>query len=829
MEETNNFKRLSDLSPGDEAIIIKVLGHGSFRRRLAEMGFVRGKKVKVIKNAPLQDPVEYEIMGYNISLRRSEAELIQVISVQDAAAFTGNKHFNGTIDEETLKVSALEKEKLIHVALVGNPNSGKTTLFNRISGSHERVGNYGGVTVDVKETEVKKNGYNIKLVDLPGTYSITEFSPEELFVRVYLTENMPDIVLNVVDASNLERNLFLTTQLIDMDIKVVIALNMFDELEKKGDRLDYKYLGKMLGIPIVPTVATKGEGIEELLQKIIDVYEDKDPIVRHIHINYGSIVEKAIKQIQDVIWQNPAITDKLSSRYLAIKLLEGDKTILSELEKYDNYPQIESTTRQAIQSLEKEYGDSCETVITQLKYGFIEGALKETYHLSKQKHKEKQQTLDNLFLHKFWGYPIFLFFVWLMFQSTFSLGKYPTQWLESGINLLGSWLGRIMVPGPLCDLLVNGIIGGVGNVLVFFPNILILFFFVSILEDTGYMSRAAFLMDKLMHKIGLHGQSFIPLVIGFGCNVPAILATRTLKNRKDRILTIIIIPFMSCSARLPVYLLLISAIFPKNQALILFSLYSIGIFMAMITALFMKRTVFKEEESPFVMELPPYRIPTLKTINIHMWDKSREYLRKIGNIILVASIIIWAMGYFPRHPEIDKKYEEQILSVQNNTTLSKGEKEKTVNQLQTTKMAELQQKSIIGQLGKVVEPAIRPLGFDWKMGIGLFTGLAAKELVISTMGVLYQVDNSGDNSVSLQEKLKNEVHTAGKLKGEKVFTPLVAFAFMVFILLYVPCVATIAAMKKEAGWQWAVFGVVYNTLVAWLMAFLIYQIGNCIV
>ncbi|HNQ59957.1 MAG TPA: ferrous iron transport protein B [Bacteroidales bacterium] len=829
MEETNNFKRLSDLSPGDEAIIVKVLGHGSFRRRLAEMGFVRGKKVKVIKNAPLQDPVEYEIMGYNISLRRSEAELIQVISVQDAAAFTRNKHFNGTIDEETLKVSALEKEKSIHVALVGNPNSGKTTLFNRISGSHERVGNYGGVTVDVKEAEVKKNAYAIKLVDLPGTYSITEFSPEELYVRVYLTEKMPDIVVNVVDASNLERNLFLTTQLIDMDLKVVIALNMYDELQKKGDRLDYKYLGKMLGIPIVPTIATKGEGIEELLQKLIDVYEDKDPIVRHIHINYGSIVEKAIKQIQDVIWQNPAITDKLSSRYLAIKLLEGDKTILSELEKYDNYPQIESTTRQAIQSLEKEYGDSCETVITQLKYGFIEGALKETYHLSKQKHKEKQQTLDNLFLHKFWGYPIFLFFVWLMFQSTFSLGKYPTQWLESGINLLGSWLGRIMVPGPLCDLLVNGIIGGVGNVLVFFPNILILFFFVSILEDTGYMSRAAFLMDKLMHKIGLHGQSFIPLVIGFGCNVPAILATRTLKNRKDRILTIIIIPFMSCSARLPVYLLLISAIFPKNQALILFSLYSIGIFMAIITALFMKRTVFKEEESPFVMELPPYRIPTLKTINIHMWDKSREYLRKIGNIILVASIIIWAMGYFPRHPEIDKKYEEQILSVQNNTTLSKGEKEKTVNQLQTTKMAELQQKSIIGQLGKVVEPAIRPLGFDWKMGIGLFTGLAAKELVISTMGVLYQVDNSGDNSVSLQEKLKNEVHTAGKLKGEKVFTPLVAFAFMVFILLYVPCVATIAAMKKEAGWQWAVFGVVYNTLVAWLMAFLIYQIGNCIV
>lgn len=826
MDEINNFTRLSDLSPGDEAIIVKVLGHGSFRRRLAEMGFVKGKKVKVIKCAPLQDPIEYEIMGYNISLRRSEAELIQVISVQEATSFLQNIHFNGIIDDETLKVSALEKGKSIHVALVGNPNCGKTTLFNRISGAHERVGNYGGVTVEIKEAKVKKNGYTIKLVDLPGTYSITEFSPEELYVRVYLTEKMPDIVLNVIDASNLERNLFLTTQLIDMDLKVVIALNMYDELEKKGDKLDYKALGKMLGIPIVPTVATKGEGIEELLQKIIDVYEDKDPIVRHIHINYGPIIEKAIKQIQDVIWQNPIITDKLSSRYLAIKLLEGDKAILSELEKYENYPQIKSITKQAIQNVEKEYGDTCDTVITQLKYGFIEGALKETYHPSNQVNKMKQQTLDNLFLHKFWGYPIFLFFILLMFQATFSLGKYPTEWLESGINLLSGWIEKIMSDGPLRDLLANGIIGGVGNVLVFFPNILILFFFISILEDTGYMARAAFIMDKLMHKIGLHGQSFIPLVIGFGCNVPAILATRTLKNRKDRILTILIIPFMSCSARLPVYLLLISAIFSKNQALILFSLYLIGILIAVITALIMKKIAFKEEESPFVMELPPYRIPTLKTINIHMWDKSREYLRKIGNIILVASIIIWAIGYFPRQPEIAKKYEKQILAIQNNTSLNEKEKEKTIFQLQTAKASELQQKSFIGQLGKAIEPVIRPLGFDWKMGVSLLTGFAAKELIISTMGILYQVDTSGQSSVSLQQKIKEEVHTTGKLKGERVFTPLVVYAFMVFILLYVPCVATIAAMKKEAGWQWAIFGIVYNTAIAWLAAFLIYQIGS---
>jgi len=824
--EINNFTRLSDLSPSDEAIIVKVLGHGSFRRRLAEMGFVKGKKVKVIECAPLQDPIEYEIIGYNISLRRIEAELIQVISVQEATSVLQNIHFNGIIDDETLKVSALEKGKSIHVALVGNPNCGKTTLFNRISGAHERVGNYGGVTVEIKEAEVKKNGYTIKLVDLPGTYSITEFSPEELYVRVYLTEKMPDIVLNVIDASNLERNLFLTTQLIDMDLKVVIALNMYDELEKKGDKLDYKALGKMLGIPIVPTVATKGEGIEELLQKIIDVYEDKDPIVRHIHINYGPVIEKAIKQIQDVIWQNPIITDKLSSRYLAIKLLEGDKAILSELEKYENYPQIKSITKQAIQNVEKEYGDTCDTVITQLKYGFIEGALKETYHLSNQVNKIKQQTLDNLFLHNFWGYPIFLFFILLMFQATFSLGKYPTEWLESGINLLSGWIEKIMSDGPLRDLLANGIIGGVGNVLVFFPNILILFFFISILEDTGYMARAAFIMDKLMHKIGLHGQSFIPLVIGFGCNVPAILSTRTLKNRKNRILTILIIPFMSCSARLPVYLLLISAIFSKNQALILFSLYLIGILIAVITALIMKKIAFKEEESPFVMELPPYRIPTLKTINIHMWDKSREYLRKIGNIILVASIIIWAIGYFPRQPEIAKKYEKQILAIQNNTSLNEKEEEKTIFQLQTAKASELQQKSFIGQLGKAIEPVIRPLGFDWKMGVSLLTGFAAKELIISTMGILYQVDTSGQSSVSLQQKIKEEFHTTGKLKGERVFTPLVAYAFMVFILLYVPCVATIAAMKKEAGWQWAIFGIVYNTAIAWLAAFLIYQIGS---
>ena len=820
-------RQLSDLETGEEGIITKVLGHGAFRKRITEMGFVKGKRVTVIKNAPLQDPVEYKIMNYNVSLRRSEAQLVEVIGVEEAYTLA-KVPFAGTIDEDILKISALQQGSEINIALVGNPNSGKTTLFNFASGSHERVGNYSGVTVDAKEATMKRGTYSFRIVDLPGTYSITEYSPEELYVRMHITEKMPDIVVNVVDASNLERNLFLTTQLIDMNIKVVIALNMYDELEKRDVKFDYEALGRMMGIPIVPTIASKGKGIDELLDRLIEVYEDRDPMVRHIHINYGKEIEAAIATVQKEIRINSALTDKLSSRYVAIKLLETDKTTLSQLQQLPNVNQIKSVTNRAIEKLEKEYGEKSETIITDAKYGFIDGALKETFAEKLKDKRTRKRELDDVLTHKFLGFPIFLFFMWLMFQATFTLGSYPMELIDTGVGLLSSFLQTTMPEGALRDLLVDGIMGGVGGVIIFLPNILILFFFISLMEDTGYMARASFIMDKLMHKIGLHGKSFIPLVMGFGCNVPAIMATRTLDNKKDRILTMIITPFMSCSARLPVYVLLISAFFPHNQGLVLFSIYIIGITLAILVAMVMKRVVFSKKDVPFVMELPPYRIPTLKNTTIHMWHKGVQYLKKMGNVILMASILIWALGYFPRNVNYSEDYNTQIESL-NNSQLSKEDKDHQVGSIEVKREAERQEKSYIGQLGHAIEPVIEPLGYDWKMGVSILTGLAAKEIVISTMGILYQADlHADESSDTLKENLIKQEHTSGILKGQKVFTPLVAFGFMLFVLIYFPCVAVIAAIKKESNWKWALFTMVYTTVIAWVVAFLTYQIGSFI-
>ena len=819
---------LSDLQSGEEGIITKVLGHGAFRKRITEMGFVKGKKVTVIKNAPLQDPVEYSIMNYNVSLRRSEAQLVEVIAVEDAYTLA-KVPFAGTIDEEILKISALQQGNEINIALVGNPNSGKTTLFNFASGSHERVGNYSGVTVDAKEATMKRGSYSFRIVDLPGTYSITEYSPEELYVRMHITEKMPDIVVNVVDASNLERNLFLTTQLIDMNIKVVIALNMFDELGKSGARFDYEALGRMMGIPIIPTVASKGKGIDELLDRLIEVYEDRDPMVRHIHINYGEDIEAAITSVQKGIRVNPEITDRFSSRYIAIKLLEGDKTTQSQLQQQGNIGALILLANSAIKKLEKEFGEKSETIITDAKYGFIDGALKETFVEKVRDKRTRKRELDDVLTHKLLGFPIFLFFMWLMFQATFTLGSYPMELIDTGVGWLSNFLQTTMPEGALRDLLVDGIMGGVGGVIIFLPNILTLFFFISLMEDTGYMARASFIMDKLMHKIGLHGKSFIPLVMGFGCNVPAIMATRTLDNKKDRILTMIITPFMSCSARLPVYVLLISAFFPHNQGLVLFSIYIIGITLAILVAMVMKRVVFSKKDVPFVMELPPYRIPTLKNTTIHMWHKGVQYLKKMGNVILMASILIWALGYFPRNVNYSEDFDVQINSLQTNSQMSQEEKNHQIGSVEVKKEAERQEKSYIGKLGHAIEPVIEPLGYDWKMGVSILTGLAAKEIVISTMGILYQADlHADESSDTLKENLVRQEHTSGVLKGQRVFTPLVAFGFMLFVLIYFPCVAVIAAIKKESNWKWALFTMVYTTVIAWVVAFLTYQIGSLI-
>jgi len=818
---------LSDLKTGEEGIITKVVGHGAFRKRITEMGFVKGKKVTVVKNAPLQDPVEYAIMDYLISLRRTEAAMIEVIWAE-SDDLPEEITFEGTTDTEILKTTAGEKGRIINVALVGNPNSGKTTLYNFASGSRERVGNYGGVTVAAHEASFRQSSYTFQVVDLPGTYSMTEYTPEELFVRTYITENNPDVVINVVDASNLERNLYLTTQLIDMNIKVVIALNMYDELEKKGTRLDYEALGKMIGIPIIPTVASKGKGINELFEKIIDVYEDRDPIVRHIHINYGYNLENAISHIQSIIKESEEITDRYSSRYLSIKLLEKDSATLMQIASYPISEKIKTQCNIEIHALEKEYKEKSETIITDAKYGFITGALNETC-ITCAEIRKNRFAIDDILTHKYFGFPVFVFFMWLMFQTTFSLGSYPMDLIDSGVGWVGNLIRNAMTAGPLRDLLVDGIIGGVGGVIIFLPNILILFFFISFMEDSGYMARASFIMDKLMHRIGLHGKSFIPMLMGFGCNVPAIMATRTLENRKDRLLTMMIIPFMSCSARLPIYVLLISAFFHRYQGLILVSIYFIGILIAILVAMAMKRILFAKQDVPFVMELPPYRIPTLRNTSKHMWHKGVQYLKKMGTVILVASILIWALGYFPRNVKYSTGYDEQIALISSNNNLNDSTKTGQKRIIELSKMSEKQEKSYIGQLGHLIEPVLSPLGFDWKIGMSIITGLAAKEIVVSTMGVLYQAD-TGDGNVSgnLQSKLKEQTHSYGSLKGKKVFTPLVAYCFMLFILIYFPCIASVAAIKKESDLKWAMFIMIYTTVIAWIVSFLVFQIGSLI-
>jgi ferrous iron transport protein B len=839
---------LSELREGEKVFISKVKGRGAFRKRITEMGFVKGKEVEVIKNAPLRDPIEYRLMNYNISLRRSEARLVSVIRRQELIAEESSTAFNGVIDEEILKKKAVEKGKIIDVAFVGNPNSGKTTIFNYATKSREKVGNYSGVTVDSKTAVLKLDGYRINLVDLPGTYSITAYTPEELYVRKHILGSMPDVVINVVDASNLERNLYLTTQLIDMDIKVVIALNMYDEFRKKDDQFDHQLLGKMLGIPIIPTTGSRGRGIVDLFRKVIDVYEDRDPVVRHIHIHYGKPVERILKKIQDEIWKNSGLTDRVSSRFYAIKLLEKDQAVQMNLNRFANYEKINEIATREIENLEKDFQQDTESLITDMRYGFITGALKETYHENKLKPKFKTETeiIDTFTTHKIFGFPIFLLFLWVMFYTTFTAGEYPMQWIEAGIGLLSELFDQFMPDGMLKDLFVNGIISGVGSVLVFLPNILILFFFISFMEDTGYMARVAFIMDRIMHKIGLHGRSFIPLLMGFGCNVPAIMASRTVESRNDRILTILINPFMSCSARLPVYILIIGATFPNNPGTILFSIYALGIILAAIIAIIFKKLIFKSKEAPFVMELPPYRLPTLKAIVKNMWFKGSQYLKKMGGIILIAVIIIWAAGYFPANHEemdrIDSKYVEKEYELVMQLTTLNPEKDTLKTRLINEEILLEKQRhkilkepyrlenSYIGMLGKWFEPVIRPLGFDWKMGVSLITGAAAKEIVVSTMGVLYQVGDEAEISQPLIEKIQTQRHQVGPRKGELVFTPVVAIAFLVFVLVYFPCIAVVAAVKKETGgWKWALFLAVYTTLLAYLLSFVTYQVGSLIV
>ena len=821
--------RLSELQTGEKGVIIKVMGHGGFRRRIIEMGFIKGKTVEVLLNAPLKDPIKYKIMGYEISLRRQEAAMIEVMSEEEARESMQETHFHDPIAEDIpvseakLKEIASGKRRTINVALVGNPNCGKTSL-NVASGSHEHVGNYSGVTVDAKEGHFDFQGYHFRLVDLPGTYSLSAYSPEELYVRKHIIDETPDVIINVVDAGNLERNLYLTAQLIDMNVRMVVALNMYDALLHSGNTLDHKKLGQLFGVPIVPTVSRTGKGIDNLFHVIIGLYEGADFVgqkegiqdeamreyrewhdkyvpdhkygshdeethdfdgksyIRHIHINHGPELERSIDAVKEVICKNENIRYKYSTRFLAIKLLENDKDI--EQRVISTLPNGE----EVIRVRDKEAGrirlsmnEDSEQAITDAKYGFITGALKETYTEKNQNTEMFTRIVDSIVTHKIWGFPIFFVFLYLMFECTFVFGEYPKGWIEWLVEQIASLAETFMPAGPLKDLIVDGIIGGVGGVIVFLPNILLLYIFISFMEDSGYMARAAFIMDKIMHKMGLHGKSFIPLIMGFGCNVPAIMASRIIESRKSRLVTILINPLISCSARLPIYLVMIGAFFPSKASLVLLSIYVTGILLAVLMARIFSRFIVRGDDAPFVMELPPYRMPTAKSVLRHTWEKGAQYLKKMGGIIMIASVIIWFLGYYPNHDAYS-----------------------------TT--AEQQENSYIGQIGKAIEPVIEPLGFDWKMGIGILSGIGAKELVVSTLGVLYTNDDDIE-SVDLADRIP--------------ITPLVAYGYMLFVLIYFPCIATVAAIKNESGsWKWAAFTICYTTLLAWIVAFLVHQVGG---
>jgi len=825
---------LSELKTGEKGVIVRVNGSGAFRKRILEMGFIKGKTIKVILNAPLKDPIKYKIMDYEVSLRRSEARLIEVVYPdpdidQEVASLHSQYDAESELNSEEnlsgpVKIHN-DNKKVITVALVGNPNAGKTSLFNIASGAHEHVGNYGGVTVDSKEGRFRHGGYVFRIVDLPGTYSMSAYTPEELFVRRHIVEDKPDVIINIVAASNLERNLYLTTELIDMEVPVVIALNMYDELLASGSEFDYQKLSKMIGIPMIPTVAKTGSGIDELFDAVIRTYEEKDPIVRRVHIYYGNTIENSISKLNI---QLERIKDRelvFPRRYISVKLIEKDKDVELYVESLPNHKALFEYRAAEIKHIEETLGEDTESALTNARYGFIAGGLKETLK-EKTNESDRTQIIDSIVTNKYLGFPLFFFFMWVMFECTFRLGGYPMEWIENGVTLLGNFIRGTMSDGMLKDLLVDGVIGGVGGVIVFLPNILILYAFISFMEDSGYMARAAFIMDKVMHKMGLHGKSFIPLVMGFGCNVPAILATRTIESRNSRMITMLINPFMSCSARLPVYLLFVGVFFKSYASFVLFGLYFTGILIAVLSARLFKKFLFPKEDTPFVMELPPYRMPTLRAVLIHMWDKSRQYLRKMGGVILIASIIIWFLGYFPQNKEREEAYDAQIAKVESgyeNKTIDEQESEQLKEEIEEQRNIAHQEDSYIGRIGKTIEPVMRPLGFDWKISVSLLSGMAAKEVVVSTLGVLYTGDS--ENQESLETRLVSET----KADGSPTFTPLVVVSLLLFVLIYFPCVATIAAIKEEAGsWKWGIFSVIYTTALAWFISFLVYQIGNLI-
>lgn len=808
--------KLSDLKPGETGVIIKILGHGAFRKRVMEMGFVKGREVTMVLNAPLQDPIKYSLMDYEISLRKAEAELIEIVPLEEWEQVKNDKPEFGMHDEPN--EHSVRKDRIINVALVGNPNCGKTSLFNIASGSHEHVGNYAGVTVGAKSGSLTYKGYKINIIDLPGTYSVSAYSPEELYVTRYLKEEAPDVIVNVVVASNLERNLYLTTELIDMNRNLIIDLNMYDELKKNGGKFDYKLLGEMLGVPVVPTVASTGEGVSNLLDTIIDVYEMRCDVTRHIHVKMRPEIESSISILKDEFKKDRSLPHIFSPRYIAIKFLEGDPEITRILNDYKNYPLWEELRDREAKKISEELNEDLPSIISAEKYGFIAGALAETTEGNIAKEEKSTKVIDDIVTNKLFGFPLFLLIMWLMFWATFQLGSYPMEWIESLVSYISNIIGSHMSDGPFKDLLLDGIIGGVGGVIVFLPNILILYAFISFMEDSGYMARVAFIMDKLMHKMGLHGKSFIPLIMGFGCNVPAIMSTRIIESKSSRLITILINPFMSCSARIPIYVLLVGAFFPHHGSLVFFGLYILGIIIAVLTARLMRKFWLKEDETPFVMELPPYRVPTMKATLRNMWAKAKQYLHKMGGLILVASIIIWALSYFPRINEDNipqSIYQETLAEIPDDIKANYTEE-----QLNEAIAVEYQQQnSFLGHIGQFIQPVMEPMDFGWKTCVAILGGASAKEVIVSTLGVLYVGEDD-------EELLSQRLTSVSPATGKAPFTPASAIAFMVFVLLYFPCIATIAAIKKETeSWKYTILSVLYNTGLAWILSWIVYRIA----
>ena len=700
------------------------------------------------------------------------------------------------------------------VALAGNPNSGKTTIFNNITGARQHVGNYAGVTVERREGFRRFQGQDLLLVDLPGTYSLTANSLDEIVARNVIIDEKPDLIVNILDASNLERNLYLALQLLELERPLVLALNMTDMAEKAGIRINSDVLRTRLGVPVVKLIGNRNQGTEELLQTVVE--SSKRTIYRPFSIDYGAKIEAAIVEVTEALQNLTHV--KFPIRWLAVKLLENDTEVQASLLKIEGGSAVAAIVARVRNKTAVLLGEELEIAMAEARYRVVADIVAEFVDSSGRQEQTVSDRIDRVLTHRVLGLPLFFGIMWLLFNVVFTVGEIPQGWIEDAVKGFSDLVSANLAEGELRSLLVDGIIGGVGSVLTFLPSILLLFFGIALLEDTGYMARAAFVMDRVMRAVGLHGKSFIPLLLGFGCSVPAVMGARTLENKSDRMVTILVSPLMSCSARLPVYTLLIAAFFSENVAgSVLFSIYFLGISLAILMALVFRKWMFPGASEPFIMEMPPYHLPTLRSIAIHMWERSILYLKKAGTLILAASILIWFITNYPANVEYSKDYDaakgqitEQYDEVAAKPLLAQLDQEQAGEKLAL---------SYAGQFGHFIEPVIKPLGFDWKMGVGLVSAVAAKEVLVSTLATIYSVGDVEEDSQSLQEALA----------ADAAFSPLVAFSLMVFTLIYSPCLAVLAVVRRETNsWKWPAFSFVYSTTLAWAMSFVVYQGGRLI-